>query len=59
MTPKKATANKRERALAEALISMARTGGMPDTFRLTDERMLLALEVLGRKRFDQVWEEKG
>jgi hypothetical protein len=33
--------------LAWAVVSMARDGGMPDTFWLTDSRIAMACEVLG------------
>lgn len=36
----------RERDLAKAILSLADSAGMPDSFRQTDSRILLALEVL-------------
>lgn len=38
----------RERALAEAIISLADSAGMPDSFRETDSRMILARQTLDR-----------
>jgi DnaJ-class molecular chaperone len=37
-----------ERALAEAILSLADSAGMPDSFRETDSRMILARETLDR-----------
>jgi hypothetical protein len=36
----------RERLLAESVLSIAASGGMPDTFWQTDSRIALACQVL-------------